>query len=106
MKAYIGNKVLLLAQPEERENVEGYMVVYSDGSETFLAKEIFEFEFRALEDEEIDLVIDSVNVDLTMEDIENLAEMTKEDWEDTFDITEDVVSADYSVDEELKEGEE
>ena len=101
MKAYIGNKTLCLAQPEEREEVEGYAVIYSDGSETFLTKQIFEFEFRVLEDDEVDLVIDSVNADLTHEDIKTLVDMTEEDWEETFDITENAVSADYAVDEDI-----
>ena len=103
MKAYIGNKTLCLAQPEEREEVEGYAVIYSDGSETFLTKQIFEFEFRVLEDDEVDLVIDSVNADLTHEDIKTLVDMTEEDWEETFDITAEEIDINDLNKEEDKE---
>ena len=60
MKTYIGNRIMCLAQPEDRESQAGYNVLYVDGSEAWLTKEIFEFEYRQLEEMEIQMIISTI----------------------------------------------
>ena len=80
MKAYVGNKAIILAEPEVKEEVDGYSVIYSDGSETWLTKEILEFDFREVTDSEISIVIDSVTEDSEQDDLDEvLSELVASD---------------------------
>ena len=72
MKTYIGNKTICLAIPEDNDSQAGYTVLYPDGSETWLVKEIFDFEFRVLTDDEFDLMI-SIRVEEDKDDSDLLA---------------------------------
>lgn len=88
MKAYIGNKVVCLAQPVEKEDQDGYDVLYPDGSETWLVKEIFDFEFRPMDDEEVQMLITTV-ID---------TELTEEQMKEIFmDVGEDMYIADQET---------
>jgi len=72
MKAYIGNKTVVLASTEMKdgpETQEGYNVKYSDGGETWLTKEIFDFEFRELTENESDLIMESLIIEDDIEDL-------------------------------------
>ena len=60
MKTYIGDRVMCLAQPENNDSQDGYNVLYSDGSETWLTKEIFEVSYRQLEEAEIQMIISTI----------------------------------------------
>ena len=73
MKAYIGNRIVCLAQLEEREDLAGYTVLYVDGSETWLTKEVFEFEFRLLDEAEIQMIISTIiETDISEEDFNSM----------------------------------
>ena len=90
MKAYIGNKVVCLAQPVEKEGQDGYDVLYPDGSETWLVKEIFDFEFRPMDDEEIQVIMSTViDTELTEEQLRSILEDEYE-AEGDIDITGDL----------------
>jgi len=78
MKAYIGNKKMCLAQREDQESQSGYSVLYPDGSETWLVKEIFDFEYRPVDDEELQMIISTVvSTEVSEEDIKTMI-----DWDD------------------------
>ena len=77
MKTYIGNRIMCLAQPEDKESQAGYSVLYPDGSETWLTKEVFDFEFRALDESEIQMIISTI-VNDTLSEAE-LVSMLEED---------------------------
>lgn len=99
MKAYIGNKMVCLAQPEEREDQDGYEVLYPDGSETWLVKEIFDFEFRRLDDEEIQMVMSTIiDTDLSEEQMKTLLDLDFDS--DSFDITDDMDATDTFIESE------
>ena len=78
MKTYIGNRIMCLAQPEDKENQAGYNVLYSDGSETWLTKEVFDFEFRELEETEIQMIISTI-VNDTLSEAELISILEEED---------------------------
>lgn len=107
MKVYIGNKTLCLGERVEKEGQDGYLVRYSDESETWLTKEIFEFEFRQLEEEEIDLVLSTVIAEeLTAEDVMEMMDLDALDAEG-FDLKEDILQTDndgYALNEVSEDG--
>ena len=69
MKAYIGTKIMCLAAkaPVDEGGQEGYNVLYSDGSETWLTKEVFDYEFRLMTEDENQMIISTI-IDLDDED--------------------------------------
>ena len=111
MKAYIGNKMICLAQPEDNEDQAGYNVLYPDGSETWLVKEIFDFEFRPMDDEEIQIIMSTVvDTALTEEDLKEMFGDLDDDftYEDEQEILKDTLAAieeeQYQIEED-KDGE-
>ena len=87
MKAYIGNKTVCLAQPEDRESQAGYDVLWPDGGETWLTKEIFEFEYRKLESVEVQMVVSTIiDTDLSEDQLKTII-----DWDDLSKEDQDVL---------------
>jgi hypothetical protein len=74
MNVYIGNKTICLAEREDKDSQEGYAVRYEDGSETWLVKEIFDFEFRQVTESEFDLMVSTVAQELTDDMIKEMFE--------------------------------
>ena len=97
MKVYIGNKMICLAMPEDNEEVAGYVVIYPDGSETWLTKEIFEFEYREVTEPEFDLMISTVAEELTQDDLAALRDSIPEDI-DEIELLSDPIENTMSID--------
>jgi len=84
MKAYVGTKIIL-AEPEVKDEKDGYKVVYPDGYISWSPKDVFEGAYREITDDEFNIVVDSVAEDMDDSILEALGSDP-----DSEDITDDV----------------